>query len=69
MQIYAEMAWLDGRTLSRNVLVSVDDGIISDIRRSVPRPEVSGAGLREAQLLLPGFINAHCHLEYSHLAG
>jgi cytosine/adenosine deaminase-related metal-dependent hydrolase len=48
--------------------VLVRGGLIVDI---VPRSDAAHLSCRrvESELLLPGFINAHCHVEYSHLRG
>ena len=69
--IHAKAAWINGNELGRNVSVIIEKGIIADILRS-DRPSDSSATLaphRSCDLLLPGLINAHCHLEYSWLRG
>ncbi len=40
-------------------------GRFSDLRKKYPGP-VTDLG---ESILLPGFVNAHCHLDYTHLAG
>lgn len=59
--------WIfDGHQLHRGgVLVLEDNGIVADLLPQAAGPDseyFSG-------LLCPGFINAHCHLELSHLKG
>ncbi len=64
---FAEAAWIEGAGLRQDVAVIARDGVIADI---LPRQAV-GESLRadsettDARLLLPGFVNAHCHLEYT----
>ena len=49
-----------------NVLITTSEGRVVDV---VPLPE-AGDGIQVLNgLLCPGFINAHCHLELSHLKG
>ena len=58
----------DGRELldENHVLVTDGEGTILDV---VTKDE-SGQGVEEFKgILSPGFINAHCHLELSHLKG
>lgn len=60
--------------LRRDVLLLIDKGRVVE---TILGAEVSGGltGLAkesldyEAALVLPGFVNAHCHLDLSHLAG
>jgi len=48
-----------------HVLVMEDDGTIADL---VPKESVSEASIEYFEGdLVPGFVNAHCHLELSHL--
>ena len=55
----------DGHTMHNDkVLITDDSGRILDITT----PEQAGAEVEELQgTLVPGLINAHCHLELSHL--
>ncbi len=55
----------DGNTLQKNtVLITDDSGRILDLTT----PEQAGTDVEVLQgVLVPGLINAHCHLELSHL--
>jgi cytosine/adenosine deaminase-related metal-dependent hydrolase len=55
-----------GMAPSGTVLITTEDGTVADL---VPETEAGYDIERFAGLLSPGFINAHCHLELSHLAG
>ncbi|HTJ13986.1 MAG TPA: amidohydrolase family protein [Dinghuibacter sp.] len=48
------------------VLVGEDDGTIAAV---VPEAEAGSDVQRIRGLLCPGFVNTHCHLELSHMAG
>src|SRR5690606_34250098 len=52
-------------TITPDVRVVIMDGSIQEIQRDVSAQTDD----LQVDLLLPGLINAHCHLEYSHLAG
>ena len=64
MRIGAKAAWIHGRELARDVSLEVENGVIA----SIVVGDSSEADAR-VDLLLPGFINAHCHVEYTALAG
>ena len=53
---WCEHAWLGGDTVRAAVAVTVDDGIITDVRADSPR---TGKVLRG--LVIPGLANAHSH--------
>lgn len=56
----------DGHQLwNDKTLVVTEEGVIEDI---VPATDVADAEVIEG-ILSPGFINAHCHLELSHMKG
>jgi len=61
----AKLAWVEGATFRRNVIVTVKDGIIEAIddagELSIPRV---AENVCDCDILLPGFINAHTHLEF-----
>ena len=62
-QIFNGQALLDGAT---HVLITQEDGSIQGI---VPVEE-AGEGIQKLDgILSPGFVNAHCHLELSHMKG
>ena len=48
-----------------SILVMSDDGIVEDILQN----ETKHSAKHLKGLLMPGMINAHCHLELSHLKG
>lgn len=51
--------------LTNHVLVLADDGTVADI---LPTTDFDNTSIEKVSgALVPGFINAHCHLELSHL--
>ena len=71
--VRARYAWIRGNTLAYDVAILCSNGTIealapldSDI---ATRWMERAANTVDAQWLLPGFINAHCHLEYSDFEG
>lgn len=55
--------------LERNIVVAVDDsGRISDIIRTTELDSMAGVEFHPG-ILIPGMVNAHCHLELSYLKG
>lgn len=69
--LLAEAAQVDGISLRRNVAVVVQHQIISDVvsADAIGKVCLADAPSYRVPLLLPGLINAHCHLEYTHLKG
>lgn len=65
VRIKAKYALLDADTLLENALVTLRDGQIAGVRRARPH-ECADV---EASTLMPGLVNAHCHIELSCLAG
>src|SRR5690348_5317698 len=65
---FAAEGIFDGHRLrsQHEALIVNESGVIMDI---IPRDE-AGEGIRQFDgILCPGFVNAHCHLELSHLKG
>ncbi len=66
----AKAAWIDGHRLAQNVVIAVANGFVEDIFPSSMCPIAPTDGsIVDVDLLLPGFINAHSHLEYSFCRG
>jgi len=63
--ICADFAFLDGTWRKSIYLQLTDTGQIAQISDSRPDDDVQKYG----GSVVPGFINAHCHLELSHMAG
>lgn len=58
-----------GPPVNFGIIETSDDGTILNIRDTGGKP-VEEAGLEfYSGIIVPGFINAHCHLELSHLKG
>lgn len=56
-----------GKVLVKGIVVLSDDGIINDIiDTNGELSEMAGVEFYSG-VLIPGFVNAHCHLELSHL--
>jgi cytosine/adenosine deaminase-related metal-dependent hydrolase len=64
---YSASSIFDGRSFSHDtVLITDENGFVHDLVRSVD----AGENIQWFDgMLVPGFVNAHCHLELSHLKG
>lgn len=68
--IKAKAAWIEGNRLAHDVVLCVEDATIVDVvaeRQIVLDP--TSVAICEEDLVLPGFIDAHAHLEYSFCRG
>ncbi len=59
----------DGTVLKRGVLTATDDGTIVSVAPHTDHPAETSSTEFYNGVLVPGFINCHCHLELSHLKG
>lgn len=60
---------VSGPPISFGIIETADDGTILNIRNTGGQP-VEEAGLEfYPGIIMPGLVNAHCHLELSHLSG
>jgi len=60
---------ISGPPIKHGILELADDGTLLGIEGPFEEP-VETAGLEQySGMLVPGFVNAHCHLELSHLSG
>ena len=55
--------------IKNGILICNDDGTILEVINPLNTKDVFEDVEKLAGILCPGFINAHCHLELSHLRG
>lgn len=58
-----------GIVLSKGIIILTDDGIVTEIIDTQGKLEEMAGVEFYSGVLVPGFVNAHCHLELSHLHG
>ena len=56
-----------GRILNKGIITLTDDGVVSDIVETNGELNEPAGVEFYSGIITPGFINAHCHLELSHL--
>ncbi len=66
MQLWCERAWLGGDSLARGVLLSIDNGVFTDVSSADSAP--SDAEVTRG-IVLPGLANAHSHAFHRALRG
>ena len=66
MQLWCERAWLGGNSLATGVLLSIDNGVFTDVSSADSAP--SGAEVARGAVL-PGFANGHSHAFHRALRG
>ncbi|MCH7813021.1 MAG: amidohydrolase family protein [Planctomycetes bacterium] len=68
MILRARQVLTAGHRLLDNGAVRIEDGVIAEVG---PRRDLGGGPVEDLGdcLLMPGFVNAHIHLELTHLAG
>jgi formiminoglutamate deiminase len=65
---HAELAWLPGRGVQRDVLIEAAGDTFTRVRVGVPR-DTAGGAVRLNGLTLPGLANAHSHAFHRALRG
>lgn len=63
--LHASAALVENKEIISPAVIEIKDGTITSIGTSNPQKNQHVIKL-ENIFLLPGFVNAHCHLEYSH---
>ncbi len=57
----------EGTLLKNAILICEDDGTVLDVQQRPDGFHEEAGLIFHSGILVPGFVNAHCHLEFSHL--
>ncbi|MGB9692118.1 MAG: amidohydrolase family protein [Candidatus Sumerlaeaceae bacterium] len=68
--IKSRSVWVEGTHLRYNAVLCIENGIVADILSEHQiNLDASVVPVLEEEILLPGFINSHAHIEYSFCRG